>query len=77
VNEVGHASANDSITEGRDLPWLQDQPEVSLWTTWGITYRDVVVLDAEGQVDGVLNLTEHDLADAETYDAMRALLLGE
>jgi len=77
VNETGHASGNASITNGRDLPWLQDEEEVDLWTSWGITYRDVVVLDAEGKVDGVMNLTDNDLSDPDTYEAMRELLRGD
>lgn len=36
-----------------------------------MTYRDVVVLDAEGLVVGVVNLTEEDLADADTETRLR------
>jgi len=48
-----------------------------MWTSWGAAYRDVVVLDEDGEVAGVLNLTDHDLADADNYEAMRGLLLGD
>ncbi|MEO0603003.1 MAG: hypothetical protein AAF211_16310 [Myxococcota bacterium] len=74
VNGVGYESANDTITDGRDLPWLQDTPDAAVWNLWDIVYRDVVVLDANGVVVGVLNLTTHDLRDESSYDALRSLL---
>ena len=74
VNGVGHESANDGITDGRDLPWLQDTEDADVWALWGIVYRDVVVLDGEGLVIGVVNLTAHNLADDATQDALTGLL---
>jgi len=76
VNGVGYESGNPDITDGRDLPWLQDTPEADVWTTWGIAYRDVVVLDGEGAVVGILNLTANDLGEAATQDALLDLLSG-
>ncbi|MEM6927404.1 MAG: hypothetical protein AAF602_10765 [Myxococcota bacterium] len=74
VNGVGYESANDTITDGRDLPWLQDTPEAAVWDLWRIVYRDVVVLDTDGVVVGVVNLTTHDLGDEAAYDALHSLL---
>ncbi len=74
INGVGYESGNATITEGRDLPWLQDTPETEVWALWSIAYRDVVVLDEEGVVVAVYNLTNHDLADSDNYDALRSLL---
>lgn len=74
VNGVGFESANDTITEGRDLPWLQDTAEADVWTLWDVAYRDVILLDAEGVVIGVYNLTSNDLADPSNYDTLESWL---
>ncbi len=63
------------MCEGRDIPWLQDTEEANWWGNWGITWRDVVVLDRDGNEVDVVNLLEHDLDDTEEYAAFKALLL--
>ena len=72
VNEAGHESGNDGFTEGRDLPWLQDTEDVDVWGTWGVDYRDVIVLDPTGVPLFRYNLTEHDLG--VDYDELKQLL---
>jgi len=63
------------MCEGRDIPWLQDTEEANWWESWGITWRDVVILDRDGNQADVVNLLEHDLEDTEEYAAFKALLL--
>jgi hypothetical protein len=75
VNEAGYGN-NGGICEGRDLPWLQDTEEADWWGSWGITYRDVVILNRDGNEEAVFNLTKHDLGDSSEYDTFKALLLG-
>ncbi len=75
VNSAGNASGNDAITDGRDLPWLQDTPEVDAWGLWGVTYRDVVVLGPDNTVHAVYNLTEHDLSDPGNYETLKQIFL--
>lgn len=70
INGVGHESGNPTMTAGRDLPWLQETADEPVWDTWGITYRDVVVLDGENRVIAIYNLTEHSLADTASYDEL-------
>ena len=72
MNEVGHESANDTMTEGRDIAWLQDTPDQNAWGVWAVRYRDVIVLDPEGTVVGVVNLTDFDLGEAATEEQLRA-----
>ena len=74
VNEAGYGN-NEAICEGRDLPWLQDTQEDDWWGSWGITYRDVVILNRDGNEEAVFNLTEHDLGNPNDYAAFKALLL--
>ena len=76
VNEVGFDSANDTITEGRDLPWLQETDEALVWTPWDVTYRDVIVLDGENKVFGVFNLTSQSLAEEDNYNTLKTLIIG-
>lgn len=75
VNEMGHESRNSSITEGRDLPWLQDTDAEGVWESWKPTYRDVIVLGPEGDEVGVFNLTDQDLGDEFHYDALLQLFV--
>ncbi len=76
MNGIGLEAGNDSFTDGRDLPWLQDVAGVDVWDSWTVTYRDVIVLDADNVVVDVYNLTDNDLADPVAYQAMSELLTG-
>ncbi len=75
MNEAGFDADNEGFCEGRDLPWLQDTQDVGVWSAWQVTYRDVIVLDRQGLLVGAFNLTENDLADADSLDQLRAALL--
>jgi len=75
VNEAGHESGNATITDGRDIPWLQETAEQPVWSWWAPTYRDVIIVDRENRPFAVYNLTEHNLAEGAKYDALKALIL--
>lgn len=75
VNETGQESGNAGIVVGNTIPWLQDTAAQDVWSDWQVTYRDVIILDGENKVAGVYNLTEHDLANAPEYNALKALLV--
>jgi hypothetical protein len=74
VNGVGHEGGNETICDGRSIPWLQDEADVDSWELWEVTYRDVIILDAENRPIGVYNLTEHDLGNPDRYTELRQLL---
>ncbi len=74
VNAVGEESGNASITDGRSIPWLQDASSENVWTSWDVTYRDVVILGGANRRNTVYNLTEHDLSDPASYAELKALL---
>lgn len=76
VNELGKAGSNDVFTDGRDLPWLQDTEEDAVWSQWGVEYRDVVLVDTEGSIVGVFNLTEQDLGQNSQFNALKDALLS-
>ncbi len=75
VNSAGAAPGNASITAGRDLPWLQDVDGVNVWTSWNVTWRDVVILDADNAKLASFNLTANNLQDSANYNALRGLLI--
>ena len=74
VNETGYETGNLLAVEGRTLPLLQDDATAAVWTNWAVTWRDVVILDGENRAVGVFNLTEHNLAFEDEYNALRAIL---
>ena len=76
VNAVGEDADNALVCAGRTLPWLQDTAAANAWGLWNVTYRDVIILDAENRVYAVYNLTQHDLANAANYQALKSLLLA-
>lgn len=73
--ENGNGGANDAFTQGRDIPWLQDTGEAEWWDKWGVAYRDVVIVDADGDLAGVYNLTSHDLGETDNYVELKKMLL--
>ncbi len=73
INDIGLEDGNGLITMGRDLPWLQAVPEEDVWESWGIAYRDVVIVDENNEVLAIYNLTEHNLGDATNYAELYAL----
>ena len=82
INEAGHETGNAGITDGRDLPWLQDvdgedSNQLSdVWRDeWQITYRDVVILNASNEIAGVYNLTSNDLASESSYGELKGMLV--
>lgn len=66
INEPGY-DTTASFVEDRTLPWLQDDEAVDVWSSWGVAFRDVVIVDQDGQVLDVFNLTKHDLRDDPEY----------
>lgn len=79
VNHFGFEEDNDLMTDGVDIPWLQDVEDEEggseAWLRWGVTLRDVILLDAENQVVGTYNLTEHDLEYPPYYEELRQMLI--
>lgn len=81
VNEIFQESGNPNITDGRDIPWLQDvdlnNNSISDVTRelWDTTRRDVIIVDTNGEQVDVYNLTVNDLSDADNYSTLKQMLL--
>jgi len=73
-NQIGADSGVPGMIVGRDLPLTQDNSFANVWVNWGVTYRDVVILDVDNFRVGVYNLTVHDLADPANYAELKAML---
>lgn len=74
VNAAGEEAGNAAMTTGRDLPWLQETPNEPVWATWGVEWRDVVILDGANRPLAVYNLTDHPLSEQANYLELMALL---
>jgi len=75
INERGHTSGIPIAVEGQELPLLQDDNRSLAWDNWGATWRDVMVLDAENEIIGIINLTGKSLNETENRAALETLLL--
>ncbi len=75
VNGVGFELGNDSVTMGRDIPWLQPDASNDPWITWGVQYRDVVILDEQNYPVAVYNLTQFGLMTPANYDTLKGLFV--
>lgn len=81
VNEPGQEAGNGSMTDGRDLPWLQDvdsdqNGQADVWyDLWDVTFRDVVILDGQNVKVGVYNVTVHNLAEPAFYAELKQMLV--
>ena len=76
VNQQGSEGGNAGFVAGSTLPWLQDVPAVNAWGLWGVTLRDVVVLDADNRVTATYNVGANDLGTPANYDALKALIVA-
>ena len=74
VNHMDKSSANQQMTEGRDIPWIQDVPTVNAWTTWDISYRDVIILNADNEYEATINVTTSNLTEADGYNSLMDLI---
>ena len=81
MNQIGHEIGNDSTTEGRDIPWLQDvdanaDGDSDVWlTSWDFVYRDVVIVDANNEFVEAYNLTQNDLGEPANFNAHKQMLI--
>lgn len=74
MNGVGYEGGNGDMTNGRTLPWLQDEAAQNVWESWQVGFRDVILCDDENHFAEVYNLTEHPLGIEANREALKALL---
>ncbi|MBW2525185.1 MAG: hypothetical protein JRI23_13460 [Deltaproteobacteria bacterium] len=76
INNMGASSGNGPMTDGRDIPWLQDTPGDNVWGSWGVTWRDLVIVNSCNEVVQTINLTSNNLGIPSNYDAVKNALLA-
>ena len=81
VNDWAAGMGNEYISQGRDIAWLQDVDSDNngvsdIWEQWDVTFRDVVILDANNEKVADYNLTVHNLSNPQNYDTLRQMLIG-
>ena len=76
INESGFELANETFTTDRDLPWLQDTEQTQLWDVWAVSYRDLYLVDGDGVLRDIYNLSSNDLR-GEAATAELLSLIGE
>jgi hypothetical protein len=74
VNPDAHASGNDAMCSGRNLPWLQETDADDVWGVWGVTYRDVIILGTDNVLVDFYNLTTHDLSVEANREVLKQKL---
>ncbi|MDB4678925.1 dockerin type I domain-containing protein [Rhodopirellula sp.] len=83
VNEFGHEAGNPLSVDGKTTPILQDvdadgNGQSDVWRDlWGVTYRDVKILNSENELVGTVNLTPpdgYDLSETDNYNALKQIL---
>tara|TARA_B100000700_G_C14671959_1_gene681234 strand:- start:358 stop:588 length:231 start_codon:yes stop_codon:yes gene_type:complete len=57
-----------------DLPLLQDVASTNVWESWGVRFRDVVILNEKNECFAIFNLTDNNLSDAKNYAALKGLM---
>lgn len=55
---------------------MQDTAAEKVWQKWGVTFRDVRILDPMNRLVGVYNLTVNDLTFATNRATLKAMLLA-
>ncbi len=67
------------MINGRILPWVQDNADQRVWESWEVIIRDLFVLDRDGNVVEVVNLTSFNPDpsenDGDNYLTLKNLLL--
>lgn len=76
INEVGREASNDVITDGVDMPWLQDTESENVFGAWPpARLRELKIVDADGIVVETLDLNTVDPREAgPRQDIVDALL---
>jgi hypothetical protein len=76
INESGYEEGNESVVEGRTLPWLQDTEEINAWELWEVGYRDVFIVDESGTLRYRFNLSSQDLRNPAHFQTLTQIIVG-
>ena len=82
---IGISNQNHSKSEipkmidGRTLPWAHDNSSQDVWTKWDVLLRDLYILNQDGILYGLVNLTNFNpdpsINDGNNYNELKQLIL--
>ena len=59
---IGAESGVSLIPTSNNLPIVNDEASLNIWSNWGGIWRDVFILDQQNEIYAVYNLTQNNLA---------------
>ena len=75
IGRTGGDSGLSGMADSGDLPLFVDNDVENVWDDWGVTLRDVVILNEHNQQVAVFNLSTFSLSTPENYATLKALLI--
>ena len=83
INQVGLGGTAAALGDGRySIALLQDTLEVNAWALWQVNYRDFFIVDAEGLLVSITQLSPPDeggggiVNDAEAFELLKEALIA-
>ena len=67
INMMNTEAGMASVSLISNLPVVQDDANVNVWSDWGAVWRDVMILNRENEVIHTFNLTQHSLAPGNGF----------
>jgi hypothetical protein len=83
INQVGLDGTAAALGDGRyTIALLQDSLDVNAWGLWQVNYRDFFIIDAEGLLVSITQLSPPDeggggiINDSEAYGLLKEALIA-
>ena len=67
---TGTSSGTSVFTVALNLPMVQDDSALGIWSDWGAIWRDVYILNENNELVLVYNLTQNSLFNSNNYDTL-------
>ena len=70
INMTGTSSGVNIFSSSLNLPTVQDDSSLGIWSDWGAQWRDVYILNESNELVLVYNLTQYSLSNSTNYDTL-------
>ena len=70
INMIGTSSGASIFSSSLNLPMVQDDSTLGIWSDWGAVWRDVYILNENNELVLVYNLTQYSLSDSNNYNTL-------
>ena len=74
INKIG-STVPSSWDMSLDLPVVQNDSSMDIWTAWGGAWRDVFILDQNNEIFATFNLSQNNLNVPSNYSALMQLFV--